>query len=87
MNCRIASSVAGEVGFAAMDVEDEDTRDERDDVEGLRAEEAPEAEGGGVGRCRRRNLMLPPVRKQEMWEDWKRSIILRYLPPFKRYRQ
>jgi hypothetical protein len=46
----MASSVAGLVGLAAMDVEDRD--------------EAPEA--AAVGWCSRRNLTLAPVTKQDM---------------------
>jgi len=74
MNCRIASSVAGDVGFAAMEVEAR--ADEEED--GKLTEETEDAEvvvGGGRGRCRRRKRMLPPVRKSEMCDVWKRSII------------
>ncbi len=74
MNCRIASSVAGDVGFAAMEVEAR--ADEEED--GKLTEETEDEEvvvGGGRGRCRRRKRMLPPVRKSEMCDVWKRSII------------
>jgi hypothetical protein len=51
----MASSVCGLVGFAAMDVE------ERDEVV-----DAAVAVVGFVGWCRSRNLMLPPVMKQDI---------------------
>lgn len=82
MNWRIASSVACDVGLAAMDVE---ARAEDDDDAKLPAEEeedeeeklvVPEVE---VGWCRRRKRMLQPVRKSDMWDVWKRSMIFWYL--------
>lgn len=51
----MASSVCGLVGFAAIEVE------ERDELV-----DAAVAVVGFVGWCSSRNLMLPPVMKQDM---------------------
>lgn len=85
MNCRIASSVAGDVGFAAMEVEARADEVEDGKLTEEMAEEETEDEevvvvvGGGRGRWSRRKRMLPPVRKSEMCDVWKRSIIFWYL--------
>lgn len=77
MNCRIASSVCGDVGFAATEVdearEDPPPRAEAAKVEPImeppRVEEEPEVEeavGSWGGWCRRRKRTPEPVRKAEM---------------------
>lgn len=76
MNSRIASSVACEVGFAAIEVEARAAEAEEEEVlVPIALEEVEEEEGGGRGRCSRRKRMLHPVRKSEMCEVEKRSII------------
>lgn len=75
MNWRMASSVACDVGLAAMEVE------ARAEEEAAKLDDEEEAKpvavevGGGRGRCSRRKRMLPPVRNSEMCDVWKRSII------------
>ena len=73
MNCRMASSVACDVGLAAMEVEARAADDDDDEV----VEERVDAleVGPASGRCRSRKRMFVPVRKSEMCEVWKRSII------------
>ena len=90
MNSRIASSVCGDVGFAAMEVEDAREEEVVEEL-GLRVEDemtedwtegfVDEEVGASGGWWRRRNLMLLPVRKQEMCEEvgGKWSMCLRYL--------
>jgi len=70
MNWRIASSVACDVGLAAMEVEARaeevvgKVEDEDDEAE---AEVEAEVEvGGGRGRWRRRKRTLPAVRNSDM---------------------
>lgn len=75
MNCRTASSAAADVGFDAilelfvrelvlrLGVERREVETEGCCVE----REACVLGAEGSGLCKRRNLTLPPVRKQEMW--------------------
>ena len=76
MNCRTASSAAADVGLDAilellvrelaprLGVE---SRELETEGWGCEEREAWVLGAEGSGLCKRRNLTLPPVRKQEMW--------------------